>query len=197
VTTGYPLVLATASTGVVLAASATSKLRTVAGYRAFARSLRALGLVPAALVGAVAVVITAVEAGTAIGLVAALAGVVAGAAWAVPAAVAALLVAVALLAVLSVGIALALRRRSTATCACFGAADRPLSARHVLRNAAMLSVALMGVVAAVVVPPAAVDLAGVALCGPVGAVIAVVLIRLDELVELFAPTGAGRPRVRG
>jgi hypothetical protein len=181
---------------VVFGVSAASKVASVERQRVFAESLRALRLLPVSLVAPVAVVISCVE--SAVGLAAAFVGVVAGGAWAVSMAVLGMLLAVGLLGVLTAGIVLALRRRITARCACFGASDRPLSWRQVLRNSVMQLVGLFGVVIAVAdTPVAVVDPVGSGLAGVVGVVVAVVLIRLDEIVELFAPSGlAGRVQVR-
>jgi hypothetical protein len=194
--TGQLLVAALATLWVVFGVSAASKAGSTR-QRAFAKSLRALRLLPASLVLPVAVAVSCVELVIAVGLAAALLGVVIGAWWALSVAVLGMLLAVALLGVLTAGIVLALSRRSTATCACFGASARPLSWRHVLRNGLMLFVGIVGVAIVVGVSPAAVDSAGAGLAGVAGVVVAIVLIRLDEIVELFAPTGlAGRVQVR-
>jgi hypothetical protein len=195
--TGQLLVAALATLCVVFGVSAASKAGSTR-QRAFAKSLRALRLLPASLVLTVAVAVSCVELMIAVGLAAALVGVVIGAWWALSAAVLSMLLAVALLSVLTAGIVLALSRRSTATCACFGASVRPLSWRHVLRNGLMLLVGVIGTVITVAFSPAVVvDPVGAGLTGVAGVVIAVVLIRLDEIVELFTPTGlAGRSQVR-
>jgi hypothetical protein len=194
---GQLFVVGIAALWTIFGTSAVSKVAGLERQRAFAESLRALQVLPVRLVAPAAVVVSGVELGVGVGLVAALPGVIAGASWAVSVAVVALLAAVALLVVLTAGIVLALSRRSTAPCACFGASDRPLSWRHVLRNGLMLLVGVAGVVIAVAFSPAVVDPVGAGLAGVVGVVVAVVLIRLDEIVELFAPSGlAGRVRVR-
>lgn len=194
---GTLLVAALAVLWVVFVVSATSKLASVPRQRAFARSLRDLRLLPGSLVVPVAAVVSCVELAIAVGLAAALVGLMTGAWWAIPVAGAAVVVAVGLLAVLTTGIVVALRRRSTAPCACFGASDRPLSWRHVLRNGLMLLIGVAGLAVAIVVPPTVVDPAGAGLAGAVGVIVAVLLIRLDEIVELFAPTGlGGRAQVR-
>jgi hypothetical protein len=196
--TGQLLVAAVVTLCVVFGFSAVSKVVSVDRLRAFVESLRALRLLPVWLVGPVAVVVSCVELVIAVGLAAAFVGVVAGGAWAVTMAVLGLLLAVGLLGALTAGIVLALRHRSIAPCACFGASDRPLSWRHVLRNSVMQLVGVTGAVIAVAAAPVAVvDPVGAGLAGVVGAIVAVVLIRLDEIVELFAPTGlAGRAHVR-
>jgi ABC-type dipeptide/oligopeptide/nickel transport system permease component len=194
---GWLLVAALATLLVVFGVSASSKVTGLARQRAFARSLRALRLLPVSFVVPVAVTLSCVELVIAAGLVAALFGVATDASWALSMATTALLTATALLVVLTAGIVSVLSRRSTASCACFGASERPLSWRHVLRNALMLLVGVAGAAIAVAVSPTAMDPVAAGLAGVVGVIVAVVLIRLDEIVELFAPTGpAGRMRVR-
>lgn len=169
--------------GVVFVVSATSKAR---AWREFAGSLRPLGIVPDHLVPAVAVAVTAAEAAVAAGLGwtwAATARLVPAVPWV---AVGSLLGTGALLGVFTVGIALALRRGATARCACFGAAEQVLGPRHLVRNAVLLLVTGAAVVLAVVDRPAGEPVA--ALVGTAGgAVVALVVIRLDDLVELFVP----------
>jgi len=196
--TGQLLVAAVAALCVVFGAAAVSKVASVQRQRAFAESLRALRLLPVSLVAPVAVVVSCVELVITAGLAAAFLGVVAGGAWAVWMAVLGMLLAVGLLGVLTAGIVLALRRRSIARCVCFGASDRPLSWRHVVRNSVMQLVGVFGAVIAVATAPVAVvDPVGAGLAAVVGVIVAVVLIRLDEIVELFAPTGpAGRAKLR-
>jgi hypothetical protein len=111
---GQLLVAAIAALCAIFGISGASKMAGLERQRAFARSLRALQLLPVPLVAAAAVVVSGVEIGIAAGLAVALPGVIAGASWAVPVVVVALLVAVALLVVLTAGIVLALSRRSTA-----------------------------------------------------------------------------------
>jgi hypothetical protein len=193
---GHLVVAALAVVSVVFGVSAASKVAGVQRQRAFAESLRALRLLPLPLVAPLAAAISCVELVIAVELAAAILGVVAGAPWALSVAVLGLLLAVAVLSALTAGIVLALRRGSAASCACFGASDRPLSRRHVLRNSVMQVVGGSGAVIAAVSQTAVVDPVGAGLAGAVGVIVAVVLIRLDEIVELFAPTGlAGRARM--
>ena len=155
----------------------------LAAWRDFAESLRRLGLLPGRLVGVTAVAVVAAEVTVLLGLSAAVAGVLD----LVPAGpvvrFGGLVVAAALLGVLTVGIALALRRGTSAPCACFGASTRPLGGRHLVRNTLLLLVTAgaLGTPAGPVAP------AGVLLGVAAGALVAVLLVRLDDLVELFAP----------
>jgi hypothetical protein len=194
---GQLLVAALAMLWVVFVVSAAGKVAGSERQSAFARSLRALRLVPVSLVGVLAAAVSGVEVLVAFGLTAALWGVLTGAWWAVPAAVVVAVGAVGLLAVLTAGIVLTLNRRITAPCACFGGSDRSLSWRHVLRNGVMLLVAIAGGAIAVASSPPGVDPVAGGLAGAAGVIVAVVLIRLDEIVELFAPAGrTGRAPLR-
>ncbi|MBO0876621.1 MAG: hypothetical protein J2P19_24865 [Pseudonocardia sp.] len=194
---GQLLVAVLASLWGVFGVSSVSKVISPKRRHAFAGALRALRLFPDSFVAPVAVGVSGLESAIAVGLAAALGGVVAEASWAVWTATVALLVVMTLLGVLTAGIVLALRRRTTAPCACFGPSERPLSWRHVLRNGLMLLVGVAGAAIAVFARPVVADLASAGLAGAVGVIIAAVLIRLDEIVELFTPTGlAGRARAR-
>jgi hypothetical protein len=170
---------------VVFGLSGWSKL---VAQRGFAASLRRLGLIPGRLVRPVAAAVTAMELAVAIGLGwAILAGVgLAPAGW--TAGLLSLVGAGLLLTVLSAGIALALRRGVRATCACFGATARPLGVRHLVRNALLITVVLAGITvrALTTAPTAGIGGALVGLAG--GAVGALILVRLDDLVELFRST---------
>lgn len=177
----------------VFGASALSKVASLKRRRAFTASVRALRLLPVPLVVPVAAAVSWAELALAAGLAAAILGVVTSASWAFSVALLGLLCAVGLLGVLTAGIVLALRGHNTAPCACFGASDRRLSWRHVLRNSVMQLVGVSGAgLAATASPATVVDPVGAALACAAGAVLAVVLIRLDEVVELFAPTGPTR-----
>ncbi|MEU3454358.1 MauE/DoxX family redox-associated membrane protein [Micromonospora sp. NPDC006766] len=159
------------------------KLRARAGFAGFADSVRQFG-VPARWATPVARLTVGVEAAVVVLL-------------AVPRTVpAGLLLAAGLLGVLTVGIVGALRRGARPACPCFGAADAPIGPRHVARNLALTAAALLGLLgwAAASPPlsaPAALITAGVAV--PLAAVV----IRLDDLVALFAPTPRRAPRPAG
>ncbi|GAA4671686.1 methylamine utilization protein MauE [Phytohabitans rumicis] len=169
------------------AASAWSKLRSRAAQKAFAESLRPLPFVPAGLVHRAAAATTMAEAGVVLGLGLAVVAVAGGWSPARPLATVMLALTGGLLAVFTAGVALAVRRDTGARCACFGAAEQPLGARHLVRNGLLLAavaVAVLGIAAARVQP---LGLAGVAVALPAGAVGALVLIRLDDLIYLFTP----------
>ncbi|MFG1779100.1 MauE/DoxX family redox-associated membrane protein [Micromonospora sp. NPDC049051] len=163
----------------VFLAAVLGKLRTRAGFDEFVASVGQFG-VPARWVGPVARVAVATEAAVVVLL-------------AVPATVpAGLLLAAGLLGVLTVAIAAALRRGVRPACRCFGAADAPIGPRHVARNLALAGVALLGLLggAAAGAPPSP---ATMLLVAGAAVPLAAVVVRLDDLVALFAPHPSSRP----
>jgi hypothetical protein len=177
----------------VFAVSAISKLRSRTGWRAFVTSLRDLGLLPGRLVAPVAVLVAGAEVVLAIGLACTPLGALLDAPWWRPVGIAAVVATLLLLSVLTVGIRAALRRGSVARCACFGRAGRPLSRWHLVRNGLLLLVAAGALAGLVLAGDGPVQPPGVLVAVLAGAVIAPLLIRLDDLVELFTPVGAVRP----
>ncbi|MFG1999785.1 MauE/DoxX family redox-associated membrane protein [Spirillospora sp. NPDC048911] len=96
-------------------------------------------------------------------------------------------VAALLLAVFSVAMVAALRGGVSTSCRCFGASTAPIGWRHVVRNALLVCAAVAGLAAALAAgspPPAGMALTAVAV-----AVVALLVIRLDDLYELFAAPG--------
>jgi hypothetical protein len=93
--------------------------------------------------------------------------------------------AAVLLAVLTAGTVVVLRRRLQVRCACFGASATVIAPIHAVRNGLLLlaAVAATGLGSAVPAEPAAVGVAILA-----GAVGAVVLTRLDDVAFLLAPS---------
>ncbi|MEH0828185.1 MULTISPECIES: MauE/DoxX family redox-associated membrane protein [unclassified Micromonospora] len=166
----------------VFLAAVVGKLRTREGFGSFVGSVGRFG-VPARWTRPVARVAVTAEAAVVVLL-------------AVPAtAPAGLLLAAGLLGVLTLALVGALRRGERPACRCFGSGDGPIGARHVVRNLALLLVALLGLLgrAAGGAPPGAVDtLLAVGLAVPLAAVV----VRLDDLVALFAPARAPGPARR-
>jgi thiol-disulfide isomerase/thioredoxin len=85
------------------------------------------------------------------------------------------------------GIGAALRRKERAPCRCFGVSTAPLGRTHLARNAVVGAAAVAGLALTSLVPPGAVHPAGVVLTVLVGAVLAALVVRMDDLVALFAP----------
>jgi hypothetical protein len=185
-----------ASLWCVFAASGWGKIRSRATLRAFADSLRPLPFVPARLVVPVAATVTAVELALVLGLAWSIAAIAAGWSSAQAGAVVVLGLTLALLAVLTTGVVLAVRRDTGARCACFGANQQPLSRRHVVRNTVLLAIAAAALLLVAATRPHPLELAGVLIALVAGALAAVFLIRLDDLVDLFLPTRTAPPPAR-
>lgn len=159
--------------GVVFAVSATSKLTGRAAFVDFAASVRRMKLLPAALVRPAAAAVVAIEVGI-VGLLA------------VPvrsAAIAGFIIATGLLTAFTAAIVSVTVRRIDTTCRCFGRSVTPLGPRHVARNGVLLTVAVLGLVAAVIGSPAAGPMLVVA--GLTGLVVGALVTTFDDLMFLF------------
>jgi len=180
------LVIAALMTAVVTyGVSAASKLRSGQAYRAFRAGLAATALVSRPLTGlAAAWLVTAETAVT--GLCAAALIMTSLSRAPAPALTGvALAGAAALMAVLTAGVAVAVRRGVTAACACFGSGGRaPLGGVHLARNAYLLAVLVTGAASAVLQrwQP---GLAAAVLAAAAGGVSALLLTRLDDVAALF------------
>lgn len=156
----------------VFAVSAVAKLRDPAAFRA---AVRAFG-VPAAAVGPVARAVPVGEAVVAVLLVPP------------PTRAVALVAAALLLVAFSVGIVRVLRRGVPTRCACFGRSGAPVAPRHVVRNAALVAVAGLGLAAGGVAPDPLATVVAVLAAVPVVAVVVV----LDDLAAVLAPPAPTR-----
>jgi hypothetical protein len=172
----------------VFAASSWSKARSRPALRAFADSLRPLPLLAARLVDPVAVLVTIAELVLVLGITWSVLAMAAGWPAARPGGILVLVLALLLLAVLTTGVILAVRRDIGARCACFGATQQPLSWRHVVRNALLLAVTAAALVTVAAAQTHPLPVAGVLISVAAGSVGALILVRLDDLVELFLPT---------
>ena len=112
-----------------------------------------------------------------------------------PAAQGALACAAALTAMLAAGVAATIRSGARARCACFGArAGRPLGRAHLARNAGLLAVLVTGLVAGPLAHGQPVP-AAAALAAATGSLAALVIIRWEDLADLFvAVPGAAASR---
>jgi hypothetical protein len=163
--------------GVVFLASAWSKRPVGGRFRQFSDSLAAMGLLPARFVVPVAAIVVVLE--TAVVLLLLLL------------AAAGFALATALLIGFAVAIGLVLRRGVQASCRCFGGSGAaPFRRHHIVRNLVLVAVAVAGFVAALAGP--ALPWAAVALAAVPALVVALLVTRLDDLVDLFAPVGARR-----
>ncbi|SCG77504.1 MauE/DoxX family redox-associated membrane protein [Micromonospora humi] len=174
----------------VFTSSGWSKIRSPAGQRAFADSLRPLPLLPARLVSPVALLVTATELGLVLGTGWSMVALTAG--WPVARPVAALVLAAALLllTVLTAGVVLAVHHDTGARCACFGATPQPLGWRHVTRNTILLAMTIAAGVTVAVTRPHPLPPAGALISVAAGWTSALILVRLDDLVDLFRQTPA-------
>lgn len=96
------------------------------------------------------------------------------------------IVATGVVTAFTVAIAAALRDGERSPCRCFGASQNPLSRLHLVRNGLLIVVAVTGVIAGLG-QHGALRPAGVVLAAGAASVLAFLLIRFDDLAELFSP----------
>ncbi|MFF8652860.1 MauE/DoxX family redox-associated membrane protein [Streptomyces huasconensis] len=165
--------------GLVFLVSVGGKVAGRPAFTAFVASVRALGVLPPALVRPVARSVVAGEAVVCVLLAVPVRG----------AATAGFLLAALLLAAFTVGIASAVRRGRTAPCRCFGPSTAPLGTPHIVRNAVLCAAATAGALAV----PMATDArsaGGMVVAGAAGLLAGALITQLDPLVSLFRPTRA-------
>lgn len=159
----------------VFAIALAGKVSSRAAWTAFEESLRAMAVVPAPRVALAAKGSVATE--TAIVVLLLVPARAAG--------MAGFVLAAGLLAVFTYAITTVVRRKQAISCRCFGASTTPLSVRHIVRNSALIAVALLGAVATA--GTTAAQLPAAVLAGVVGAVIGMLVAVLDDLVALLRP----------
>jgi methylamine utilization protein MauE len=157
--------------GIALAGKVSSR----AAWVAFEDSLREMNVVPDGRVAVAARGSAAAESAIVIGLLIPF----------TPVGVAAFVLAAGLLAVFTYAVATVVRRKQAIPCRCFGTSSTPLSGHHVVRNIALIAVALLGAVATTETNPA--QLPAAVLAGVIGAVIGMLVAALDDLVALLRP----------
>jgi len=157
----------------VFATSGLSKVRRHA-FADLVRMLRTVWVVPVGLARTAGVALVASELGIAAALATGL-GTPTGFAG-----------AALLLALFTLLIAVAIRRRATVACRCFGTGGTPLGAAHLVRNVLLFAVAGGGFWVQQQEADVAHHPGGVAVTLAAGAAVAALLIRFDELVDLFA-----------
>jgi hypothetical protein len=168
--------------GLVLLLSLVSKVRSAADYAEFVASVPAFGL-PARWTRLFAVATVVAEFSITAVLLLASVLMVVGVGVGRWVAGAGLVLSVGLFGVLTAAVWRAVARRSGAVCRCFGPARTVLGYRHVVRNAMLLLVAVFGAVTVSVVD--SVDPVVAAVAAVVGALGAVMVVRFDDLAELF------------
>lgn len=170
---------------VTFAVAAASKTARAGAFADFRSSLPRMLPVPRRMVPAVALAVVLVEATIALTV-------------AVPAlAVAAFLLAGLTMAVFTASIIMMMRHGSMEPCHCFGASSRPPGRLDLVRNLALLFIALVGALgAATSSGTTGLPGATVALCATVGAVLALLLINIAEIADLLKP-GSPQPARQG
>jgi hypothetical protein len=179
----------------VYATSASAKLANRREYRAFRDGLAGTRLVPPRLLRPASAVLVGSEAGAGAALITATILSTAGLPGAVPVTAAALACSIALTAALTAGVTVVVRSGTKVKCACFGAsAGRELDRSHVARNAGLLAVLVAALIGIALGPGKAAPAAD-ALAIAAGIVAALLVIRFDDLVSLFAaPPGESAHR---
>lgn len=173
----YLLLFCRCLLALVFLASAASKLRGPNAFRAFADSLRTMRLLPERVIVPVAAAVAVTEAVVPVLLVPLPIAAVTTAAFTV---------AAALLATFTVAVAAVLHRGTPASCRCFGGTTAaPFGRHHLARNVVLSMFAGIGAYASLGDP--AVTTRSVVLAAPLGAVATLIVLRLDDLVALFAP----------
>jgi hypothetical protein len=104
--------------------------------------------------------------------------------------------AAVLLAAFTAGHAVAVARGNAARCACFGRTTSTVGPLSLVRTAALLAVALGGLGLALAGPDR-LDPSAALVAVPVGAVLGLLLMNLEDLVALFRPAAPVAPPRRG
>ena len=179
----------------VYGTSAAAKLGSRRAYRSYRAGLGEARLVPARLLPAMAAALAAGETAVTAGLTAAAVLTAVAGPGAVTVTAVSLSGAALLTAILAAGVAVVVRRGTRARCACFGAASggsagRLLGRVHLVRNLGLLAVVCAGLAADGVANDRPAP-AGMVTAALAGAVTAVLLVRLDDLIAVFTPVSRG------
>ncbi|HET8684389.1 MAG TPA: MauE/DoxX family redox-associated membrane protein [Micromonosporaceae bacterium] len=160
--------------GLVFLVSAVGKVRSQASFTGFVDSVRRFDILTLRQVKPVAIAVVATEATVAI-LLAMRYTVTLG-----------FLLAGGLLGVLTGAIAVVVHRGTPQSCRCFGVASAPLGRRHLVRNTLLVLASVFGVAGSVgVVAPGSAHPGGVALAVACGVALALLVMRFDDIVDLF------------
>ena len=161
---------------VLFAVALAGKTRSRAAFAEFVRSTRALGGPGGRWATPVAIGVIGAETGVVVLL-------------AVPAtARIGFALATVLLMVFTGTTVRAVRTGRRAPCACFGRSSTPVGWPHVIRNGLLLGHALTGLA----LGPGAVAAGGAAVASAGAAIVVLLVLRLDDLVSLFASPGPAR-----
>ncbi|WP_165958786.1 MauE/DoxX family redox-associated membrane protein [Actinomadura sp. KC345] len=94
-------------------------------------------------------------------------------------------VAAGLLSCFTVALVRAVRRGTGASCGCFGATAAPAAPRHVIRNLLLIALACGALATLLLETRPAPGMAGGALTALVAVTLTALILRLDDLVDLF------------
>ncbi|MGP3916693.1 MauE/DoxX family redox-associated membrane protein [Nonomuraea sp. 10N515B] len=169
----YLMIACRALLAAVFAIALVGKVRGRTAFDEFTASIVTLGVLPRGMSVVAAYALVAAEA---------VAVLLLALPWTVPLGFAA---AVGTLAVLTGGILAALRGGRQAPCRCFGASATPLGRVHVVRNLVLAAVGGIGLAAWITAGTSAPNPAGVVLALVAAGVGALLVVRLDDLMELF------------
>lgn len=171
---GYLALTCRCLLGVVFLAAVTTKVRGATAFGRFADSLVPFAAVTYRWRRPVAVGVVVAEAAVPV-LLAVPAWTQVGFGW-----------AVLVLAAFTTAIVRSLRRGIRAPCHCFGPSARPLGSGHVTRNVALGLAGLVGAVATPSAAPTGPTPAAVLAAAALGLALAVPVLWLDDLVDLFS-----------
>ncbi|MFJ4585173.1 MauE/DoxX family redox-associated membrane protein [Streptomyces echinatus] len=175
--------------GVVFTVSTASKVRDRTSFVAFIRSVWQLRLLPDRWVSSVATGVVAAEAVVPVALLVGHVGVLLDGWSPWRALVAAGLgLGLLLLLVFTAVIVRATRQGIRAACRCFGSSGAPLGMRHVVRNVLLAALATTGAVVALGAEQGSVGPLGSVVAAAAGALLALVFVVFDDMVELFVPS---------
>jgi hypothetical protein len=171
--------------------SAVAKLRSRSAYLSFRMGLAETKLVQPRLLPASAAFLAGCEALVSVSTAVAIVLVAAGWGGAATACAATLGLAIAVTGALVAGIAVILRRGTKARCACFGAVSgRLLGGPQLARNSVLLAATTTALICSCDIHGQA-SVGGAVVATMAGAVTGLLLIRLDDIVELFSPISTG------
>ncbi|MDE3724924.1 hypothetical protein PWG71_26360 [Nocardiopsis sp. N85] len=108
-------------------------------------------------------------------------------------ATAGILLSLALLATFTTALIGVLRRGDRVPCACLGSAERPIHPAHVVRNLALIGAGTAGLLAIAAGPHAHAVPVVVAVALAAGALTALPVLLLDDILDLFTPLTPGSP----
>jgi hypothetical protein len=174
---GYLVLAARVTLGLVLLTSITTKIRDRGAFREFLGWLRRLTVVPARLVVAVGVAMVLAEAAALVLL-------------AVPAAYpGGLALAAGMTAFFAAAIGWTRRRGVVVPCRCFGRATTPMGPVEIVRNLVLTAMGAAAAITAQLSPPPGPSPVIVVQAALLGGGLAMVVVRLDDVVRLFGRAG--------